>query len=319
MSRTLTQAAAAYLDGRYRHGFIPTNADNHVSSFARFSAERGHTWPMTADLCLTWAREGTTHAHPFNWARRLESLRPFSRYLSELDPATSFPPGSPFGRKTRRLAPHIYSADEVRRIVEEAGQLMATPALRPVLLSTLFGLLASTGLRISEALALRLADTDLARGQLTIKASKFGTSRMVPLHPTAIRALDAFMSARRQAVATGKDTHLFSLHSDGRPVPYANVLYAFSRLPVINDIRPRGGHARVRIHDLRHTFVCRRLMIWLDEGVDIDNAVLALSTYVGHAKPVSTYWYMEAIPDLMALTSARFERTIGVMEEISHA
>ena len=77
MSRTLTQAAAAYLDGRYRHGFIPTNADNHVSSFARFSADCGHTWPMTADLCLQWAREGTTHADPFNWARRLEALRPF--------------------------------------------------------------------------------------------------------------------------------------------------------------------------------------------------------------------------------------------------
>ncbi len=311
---TLVDAASAFLEERYRHGFVPVSADNHVPSFARYAADRGHIWPMTEELCLRWAREDAATSDPFNWARRLDSLRPFSRFLSAIDLATRFPSGSPFGCTSRRLVPHIYTDSEILRIVSEAGTLPPVTSLRPALYSALFGLLASTGLRISEALALCLADTDLDRGHLTIRASKAGSSRLVPLHPTAVVALEGFLSKRGQVAAGGREAHLFSSCADGRAVPYTTALYAFSRLPVVNDTRPRGGYARVRIHDLRHTFVCRRLMLWLEQGVDIDNAVLALSTYVGHAQPLSTYWYMEAIPELMALTSARFERAASTLE-----
>ena len=315
----LIEAAVAFLDDRYRRGFVRVSSDNRISAFARYAADRGHTWPMTVELCLAWARDGAEIADPYTWARRLDSLRPFSRFLANIDPATRFPFGSPFGQAARRLAPHIYTSAEIQRIIEEAAKLQPTVPLRPATYTTMFGLLAATGLRISEALSLRLADADLSLGLLTIRASKFGGSRIVPLHPTTVRALDRYLARRRHFADRGEASHFFTGHLDGRAIEYATAFHAFTRLPARNDIRPRGGHPWVRLHDLRHTFVCRRLMLWLEHGVDIDNAILALSTYVGHAEPKSTYWYMEAVPELMALTSLRFERNAQKMEVIDHA
>jgi integrase len=274
---------------------------------------------MTVDLCLGWARDEAEIADPSTWARRLDSLRPFSRFLANIDPATRFPFGSPFGRAARRLAPHIYTSAEIQRIIDEAAMLRPTVPLRPATFATMFGLLAATGLRISEALSLQLADADLGLGQLTIRTSKFGGSRIVPLHPTTIRALDRYLAPRSHFAGKGGKDHFFTGHPDGRAIEYATAFHAFTRLPARNDIRPRGGHPWIRLHDLRHTFVCRRLMLWIEHGVDIDNAILALSTYVGHSEPKSTYWYMEAVPELMALTSLRFERSAQMMEIIDHA
>lgn len=305
---TLMDAAVAFLHDRSRRGLVPVSSDNLVSGFARYALSRGHTWPMTADLCIGWARDEAEIADPFTWARRLDILRPFSRFLADIDAATQFPFGSPFGRSTRRLSPHIYTSGEIRRIVDEAAMLRPTIPLRPATFTTMFGLLAATGLRISEALALRLVDTDLSVGQLTIRASKFGSSRLVPLHTTTVQALDRYIACRRQYADSNGGECLFTGHPDGRAIPYATAFHAFTRLPAYKGIRPRGGHPWVRIHDLRHTFVCRRLMLWLEQGVNIDNAILALSTYVGHVEPKNTYWYMEAVPELMELTSARFER-----------
>lgn len=315
----LIEAAVAFLDDRYRRGFVRVSADNRVSAFARYAAEHGHFWPMTVDMCLAWARDEAEIADPYTWACRLDSLRPFSRFLANIDPATRFPFGSPFGKAARRRAPHIYSGAEIQRIIEEAAKLRPSVPLRPATYTTMFGLLAATGLRISEALSLRLADADLVLGQLTIRESKFGGSRIVPLHPTTVRALERYLAHRRHFSDRGEAGHFFTGHLDGRAIEYATAFHTFTLLPARNDIRPRGGHPWVRLHDLRHTFVCRRLMLWLEHGVDIDNAILALSTYVGHAEPKSTYWYMEAAPELMALTSLRFERSVQEMEVIDHA
>lgn len=316
---TLMDAAVAFLHDRSRRGLVPVSSDNLVSGFARYALNQGHSWPMTVELCIGWARDEAEIADPFTWARRLDILRPFSRFLAGIDAATQFPFGSPFGRSTRRLSPHIYTSGEIRRIIDEAAMLRPTIPLRPATFTTMFGLLAATGLRISEALALRLVDTDLSMGQLTIRASKFGRSRLVPLHPTAVPALDRYRARRNHYADSSGGACFFTGHPDGRAISYATAFHAFTGLPAYKDIRPRGGHPWVRIHDLRHTFVCRRLMLWLEQGVNIDNAIMALSTYVGHVEPKSTYWYMEAVPELMALTSARFERSAQKVGIIDHA
>ena len=316
---TLIDAAVAFLDSRARRGFVPVSSDNRVSAFALYASNRGHSWPMTAELCVGWARDEAKTADPFTWAQRLDSLRPFSHYLAGIDAATEFPFGSPFGRTARRLSPHIFTSAEIRRVVDEAAMLRPTTPLRPATFATMFGLLAATGLRISEALALRLVDTDLSIGQLTVRVSKFGGSRLVPLHSTTVQALERYIARRKRHADNSAGTCLFTCHPDGRAVLYATAFYAFTRLPAYKEIRSRGGHPWVRIHDLRHTFVCRRLMLWLEQGVNIDNAIMAWSTYVGHVEPKSTYWYMEAVPELMALTSARFERSAQKVGIIDHA
>ena len=134
----LIEAAVAFLDDRYRRGFVRVSADNRVSAFARYAAEREHFWPMTVDICLAWARDEAEIADPYTWACRLDSLRPFSRFLANIDPATRFPFGSPFGKAARRRAPHIYSGAEIQRIIEEAAP--ADRALRPATYTTMFGL-----------------------------------------------------------------------------------------------------------------------------------------------------------------------------------
>lgn len=316
---TLNDAAIAFLADRSRRGFVSVRSNKRALAFAQYASNRGHTWPMTAELCVEWARDEARIADPFTWARRLDELRTFSHFLAGIDAATQFPSGSPFGRSTRRLSPHIYTSAEIQRIVDEATMLRPTMSLRPATFTTMFGLLAATGLRISEALALRLVDTDLSTGQLTIRTSKFGGSRLVPLHPTTVQALGRYLARRNHYAGSNGDECFFTGHPDGRAIPYTTARHAFTRLPAHKDIRPRGGHPRVRIHDLRHTFVCHRLMLWLEQGINIDNAIMALSTYVGHVEPKSTYWYMEAIPELMALTSARFECATQKVGGADHA
>jgi integrase len=178
--------------------------------------------------------------------------------------------------------------------------------LRPVTYETIFGLIAATGLRISEALNLRCGDVDLDQGLLTIRKTKFRKSRHVPMHGTVVIKLQRYLSTRQRYSDAGAEAPMF-LSSSGKQLPTRSVHEVFDKLRADLGWAARGGHAQVRIHDLRHTFVCRRVQLWHERGADIDNAMAALSTYVGHAKVSDTYWYLTGVPDLMAVAGDRFE------------
>ena len=175
---------------------------------------------------------------------------------------------------------------------------------------TLFGLMASTGLRVSEALHLRDADVDLKRGMLTIRQTKFAKSRQLPIHPTTIKALERYRRQRAQHVPTTAETP-FLIGSRGRrlgqPLGDRQAHRVFNALRDSLGWVNRGAHDAPRLHDLRHTFVVRRLMLWHADGTDIDQMMLALSTYLGHAEIFYTYWYLTAVPELMALAGGKFE------------
>lgn len=182
---------------------------------------------------------------------------------------------------------------------------------RPATYETLFGLMASTGLRVSEALHLRDADVDLKRGMLTIRQTKFAKSRLLPVHPTTVAALAKYRKARARHVTTAADMP-FLISSRGRrlgkPLGDRQAHRVFNMLRDGLGWVNRGGHAAIRLHDLRHTFAVRRLMRWHADGADIDQMMLALSTYMGHAEIFYTYWYLTAVPELMALAGGKFER-----------
>jgi integrase len=232
-------------------------------------------------------------------------VRALAKFCVPFEPETQVPPARLLGPAHRRLPPHIYSEEELAQLLAAAGALEPEQGLRPASMQCLLGLLAATGLRVSEALHLQQADVDLDQGLLCVRQTKFRKSRYVPLHPTAQKALGAYAQLRDQRLAPPRGPAFF-LRDDGHALQYEHAMYAFQR------IRARLGWdqapgRRPRLYDLRHTFACNRLLGWYQEGVDVHWAMPLLATYLGHAKVTDTYWYLTAVPALMAIASERFE------------
>ena len=309
---TLQALVERYLDERHRLGFSARTQAYALRSFARHVQTVGHLGPITVEVMADWARRDShASSDPHTWARRLKLLRSFMHWLVQFEPGTEVPDDAIFGRLPERQAPHIYSEQEIIDLLAAARKLGPAPGLRGIVYETLFGLLASTGMRISEALALTNADVDLKRGMLTIHLAKFGKSRQVPLHPSTVEALRHYRWMCDLAGVSAQDEAPFFVGMRGRrrgmPLGDRQVHHVFIELRERLGWRNRGAHHAPRIHDLRHTFVVRRIVLWQAQGVDVDQAMLSLSTYVGHAMVTNTYWYLSAVPELMALAAGRFE------------
>ena len=301
-----------YLAERRRQGFHLRSRDTFLSGFAHFVAAKHHRGPLTAELMADWVRGGKDgHGDAGTWVRRWGRLRHFICYLQQFEPDTEVPEASLFGPEPGRVAPHIYREDEVVDLLAAARTLGPCGSLRPFTFETLLGLMASTGLRVSEAIHLRDADVDLKRGILTIRQTKFAKSRQLPMHPSTVEALARYRRQRARHVLTTTDMPFF-ISSRGRrlgkPLSDRQVHRVFTGLRDGLDWVNRGGHDAPRLHDLRHSFAVRRLMRWYADGTEVDQMMLALSTYLGHAEIFYTYWYLTAVPELMAIAAGRFER-----------
>jgi len=231
-----------------------------------------------------------------------------------IDPATEIPPVGLLGRIPRRKQPHIYSEDEICALLRQASQLLPRGGLSPKTYVAFFSLLFSTGLRMSEACQLTCRDVDLARGVLTIRGTKFRKSRWVPLHPSATRALSHY-ALQRNAVVRGDVTGYFFRTERVPRLTTAAAEKAFARMRRRLGWSTQGRARRPHLHDARHTFAVRRLLRWYQEGADVGQKILALSTYLGHAKVTDTYWYLTGVPELLAVASRRFERLAQPAQE----
>ena len=303
---TVQAAVQRYLDERRRLGFDLRTAGGQLMRFARYADARGHQGPLTLDLQLDWAREHVRRTGPVTWARRVEIVRPFAAYYRQFEPQTEVPDLKIFGRGHRRLAPHIYTEQEICDLLDVAGRLTPQGGLRPATYRTLFGLIAAAGLRLSEALRLRDEDVDLRGGTLTVHQTKFNKSRRLPLHPSVLQALSGYRQLRDRAVARSFDKSFF-VSPSGIALPARTVENTFSRMRDRQGWSPRGEHAHVRIQDLRHSFATRRVQLWRAAGVSIDQAMFWLCTYLGHAKISDTYWYLTGVPELMTVIGEKFE------------
>jgi len=287
---TLTEAVESYLELRGTLGFKLRWQSNFLRSFATFSDARSKHY-VCADTAIEWARSARS---VLQRARRLGEVVRFARYVRAEDERHEIPPAV-FGRETtQRPIPFIFSRDEIRRIVEAASQLGRPGSLRTFTYSTIFGLMSCTGLRTSEAI--RLLFDDVTPEGLLIRCSKFRKNRLVPLHKTAQTALERYIERRRPYAPL--DNHVF-VSMWKRPLLVQDVDIAFRA--VIDQIKlPRGpGLPRPTPHSLRHTFAVRALEACPDGRDSITKHMVALSTYLGHATVASTYWYLEATPDLM--------------------
>lgn len=295
-----------YLAFRRGLGFSLTTSACYLRSFARYAEQTRHRGPLTLDLVTRWALASRAR-DPAQPARRLGMIRSFARHRALLDPATEIPPVGLLGPVPRRKQPHIYSSDEICALLRQAGHMLPRGGLRPRTYVTFFSLLFSTGLRLSEACRLTCGDVDLSQGLLTIRGTKFRKSRWVPLHPSATRMLARY-AADRESVVRGDPSSFFFRAEHVPRLTIAAVEKAFSRMRCRLRWSAQGRARRPRIHDARHTFAVRRLLRWYEEGADIGQKILALSTYLGHAKVTDTYWYLTGVPELMAIASQRFER-----------
>jgi len=310
--RSLQARIDDYLAERRRQGFNLRSRDTFLSGFARFVAAKRHRGALTTELMTEWVRGGKGgRGDAGTWAYRWGKLRHFIRYLQQFEPDTELPEASVFGPEPGRVAPHIYREDEIVDLLAAARTLGPAGSIRPFTYETLFGLMASTGLRISEAIHLRDADVDLQRGMLTIRQTKFAKSRQLPIHPSTITALARYRRQRGRHVRTTENMP-FLIGSRGRrlglPISERQAHRVFiglrDGLAWIN----RGGHDAPRLHDLRHTFAVRRLVRWHTAGEQVDQKMLALSTYMGHAEIFYTYWYLSAVPELMVIVADKFEQ-----------
>lgn len=304
---TMAHLVREYLVARRALGFGLRIEGRQLHAFARYVDTRRHRGPLTIALAVAWARAAPA-VSPLTAPRRLEVVRSFARYRLAFDPATQVPPCGLLGPAHRRLAPHIYTPREVGALLTAAAQLPPRDGLRPRVFTALFALLACTGLRISEALALTRGDVDLVTGVLRIVASKFQKARYVPLHVSTTRALQHFTVTRDRHIHGRSSADAFFVLDDGMAVSYARTHAAFAVIRrTLGWTRIAGTERRPRIHDLRHTFVCTRVLRWHRARVDVLAVLPALSTYLGHAKVSDTYWYLTGIPALMSVAAQRFD------------
>jgi integrase/recombinase XerD len=306
-ARSLQAAVSFYLQSRRRLGFALKSEGALLENLVRHAQAVHHQGPLTTELALHWAQVPPP-ANSLRRARRLEAVRHFARFWAAFDPRTQVPPAGLFGPAYRRVPVHIYTVEELAALLAAARQLASPESLEPLTFSTLLGLLACTGLRISEALQLELTDWDLTQAVLTIRQAKFGQSRYVPLAASAATALNAYLRARAQAFPKAKSGALF-LNQQAQPLTYHQAGKTFAALR--HQLGWHHQQPRPRLHDLRHTFAVQCLLGWYRQGREELNAkILSLAVYLGHRNIRHTYWYLTAVPELLRLGSERWAKAL---------
>jgi integrase/recombinase XerD len=262
---------------------------------------------ITTELALRWARR-PADGEPFTWAQRMQRIRLFAAWYRARDPRTEVPDEGLLAASVRRKPPFIFSEKQIADIVREAEKLPCRRGMRSSTFSTMFGLLAVAGLRISEAIALDRADVDLRERQLTIRNTKFGKTRLVPVSKSTIAALRRYAKQRDHALQVVTTPAFFVSERGWRITDWA-ARYNFAKVSRATGLRaPAGGYRHghgPRVHDLRHSFAVRTMVAWYRAGIDVERELPKLSAYLGHAHVNDTYWYIEAVPELLQLATER--------------
>jgi len=302
----LREALADYLALRRALGYRLVRAEKLLNQFLNYLQDAGAD-TVTVKVALDWARlpvGGDTNW----WAYRLSVVRGFATYLHAFDPATEIPAPDLLPHRPHRASPYLYSDDDVSALIAAAASLR-TP-LRRATFATLIGLLSVTGMRVGEAIALDRGDIDLKAGCLLVREAKFGKTRELVLHPSTIDALRHYLR-QRDRQPSAKATPAVFVSTAGTRLIYCNVHWTFRRLVDLAGLTPRPAPCRPRIHDLRHSFAVRSMLDAYTAGQDGQVRLTLLSTYLGHVNPASTYWYLSASPELMAVAGQRLEAHLG--------
>jgi site-specific recombinase XerD len=305
---TLRDALPQYVALRRALGTKLQEPARALGDFVNFMEQERAAF-ITTELALHWAMrpQGVQRA---TWGRRLSMVRKFAAWFSTIDSRTEVPPRRLLPDRQRRKPPHIYSDREIEQLMAEAARLPSSSGLRPITYTTLIGLLASTGLRPQEALALNKVDVDLDNGVLAVRQTKFGKSRFVPIDDSTCRALVRY-AKQRDRLERSQTTKAFLVSERGQRLAPSSTRKTFATLSCTIGLRPPGRKRHngrgPRLQDFRHSFVTHRLINWYRAGLDVERELPKLATYLGHVNAVHTYWYIQAVPELLQLAAERLD------------
>ncbi len=298
---------ADYLRIRRALGYKLERAEKLLLQYLEYLNELGAEL-VTIENAVAWATLPAVGKDGHWWAFRLSVLRGFAKYLHALDDAHQVPPADLLPSRAHRASPYLYSQEEILALMAATSALHGE--LRQATYRTLIGLLSVTGMRVGEAIRLDRDDLDLRHGVLTVRDTKFGKSRELPVHASTIDALRSYVR-RRDRLCPEPVTDAALISPAGTRLLYTNVHSTFRELRRRAGFVARSAACRPRIHDVRHTFAVRTLLGWYREGLEVQPRLPLLSTYLGHVHPKSTYWYLTAAPELLGLAAERLERSKG--------
>jgi len=309
---TLRDALTQYITVRRALGTRLREPAVTLGHFVAFLEREGAEF-ITNKLAIRWARE-PERAQRATWARRLTMVRRFAAWLSVFDPRTEVPPKRVFNARHRRKKPYIFTDQEIERLMAKAAQLPSLKGLRALTHVTLLGLLAATGLRPGEALALDMPDVDLQNGILAIRHTKFGKSRFVPIKDSTRAALAHYVERRNELCGSHPSRRFFVLEN-GTPLRDDVARRTFAKVSRAIGLRKEAGGRHIgrgpRLQDMRHTFATRRLIEWYRTGLNVERELPKLATYLGHVDVSHTYWYIEAVPELLHLATEHLSQRRG--------
>lgn len=297
----LRQALTRYVRMRRGFGYRYQSEERCLGDFVAFMDATQAT-VITRALAMAWITQGQRTS----WPNRLSAVRGFARHLSNVEPDTETLPAGIFPSPKRRR-PYIYTEAEVERLLDATLSWGLAKGINRRTYHCLFGLLAATGMRLGEAIGLERADVDLEAGLLTLRVTKGGKDRLVPLHPTTAQALTDYAARRDDCRACRKSPWFFVLRGGQRLRPQypERIFIGVMRRVGLRDTEPRSPGPR--IHDLRHTFAVNTILRWYRADEDVERLLPTLTTYLGHSKVRDTYWYLSACPELMGEAASRLE------------
>ncbi|MDE0337562.1 MAG: tyrosine-type recombinase/integrase [Caldilineaceae bacterium] len=295
-----------YLATRRALGAALAEPELLLKSFLGF-LEQQETAFVATPLALEWATK-PQGVQPAHWAKRLAAVRAFARYASAADPRHEVPPEGLLPARPQRATPYLYSDEEIAGLLDAARRLPSRTGLRPCTYATLLALLAVTGMRSSEPVRLERGDVDLGDGILTVRNSKFGKSRLIPVHESTNRALAAYAGERDRLCPRPLDPAFF-LSERGTRITQHTLQQTFVQLSRQVGLRSPSDSFGPRLHDLRHRFAVSTLLRWHRDGLDVEQRLPHLATYLGHAHVSDTYWYLTATPELLQCAARRLDRT----------
>ena len=301
----LRKALEEYLAVRRAKGFKLLSSGRSLHRFVEF-AEKERASYITTKMALEWATQ-PKDAQPAQWANRLGIVRNFAKYHSTVDPRTEIPPEKLLPYRYRRIPPYIYTDAEISKLISTAKKLPSPRGLRAPTLSTLLGLLAVTGMRMSEPINLDRKDVDLKNGILTIHQTKFDKSRLIPVHISTRNKLREY-ALLRDKLCPNPISPSFFISERGTRLTCWTVRHWFVILSHEIGLRGPDDSYGPRLHDLRHGFAIKTLLNWYRSGCDVENNIPILTTYLGHGHVADTYWYISATPELLQLAALRLEK-----------